>query len=100
MVLDATQYYHSISLILAIFKYSNFVTFGTQTILVNEVHRASFKWFHLKNSIIKPKQKWTFWNVHNILNVLKYELTPLTLIPEESATFHKNYNRKYFLDLT
>ena len=39
------------------------------------------------------------WHVHSILNVLKYGLTLLTLIPEKMANFHKHYNGKSFLYL-
>ena len=57
MVLGVTKNYHLISLSLTVFKYLNLIDFGTLTLLENKVHRASFKWFQLKNIPIQPKQK-------------------------------------------
>ena len=41
----------------------------------------------------------TFRHVHIIFCVPKLGRTPLALNSEKSATIHKHYNRKYFLDL-
>ena len=57
MVLGIIQNYHSIPLSLAIFKYLNFITFGTKMLLENKLHRVSLKWFKLKNVTIQPEQK-------------------------------------------
>ena len=101
MALNTIKNYHSISLSLAVFKYLSFIAFRTWTVLVNKSHCVSLKWFQLNNFPIKPKQLFsgTFRNIHIILNVLEYRLTPLAIIYERSETFYEHSNGKYFLDL-
>ena len=54
MVLGVTKNEHSIYFSLAVFKYLNFIAFGTPTLLANKVHHASIQWFQMKKFPIQP----------------------------------------------
>ena len=101
MVLGVTQNHHLIFLSLAVFKYLNFIDFGTWALSVNKLHRTSFKLFQLNNFRYNTKKtrSETFQHVHSILNIIKYGLIPLVLIPEKLATFYEYSSGKYLPDI-
>ena len=94
MVLSDTQNFHTFILGLVVFKYLNFIAFGTWTLSANKAHRALLKWFQSKIVPIKTKQKFVQerYGAFIVCEMFLYGLIPLALISEKLATLHEHSN--------